>query len=138
VAKRLAARSRAPSGEGGGRAQDEVSLPRVGRRPDLGQVPRRPPDRSGLSLRRASPGEHEQREQRAGERQPRELRHRGHHDVGVAGLYGRKSIAVGTAIAGGPPHRSQRAELPHWAPPLGFGSGVESLFGIGVLDAGGW
>ena len=25
-------------------------------------------------------------------------------------------VAVGTAIAGGPPRRSQRAELPHWAP----------------------
>ena len=28
-------------------------------------------------------------------------------------------VAVGTALAGGPPHRSQRAELPHWAPALG-------------------
>src|SRR5664279_2420006 len=28
-------------------------------------------------------------------------------------------IAVGTALAGGPPHRSQRAELPHWAPTSG-------------------
>ena len=28
-------------------------------------------------------------------------------------------IAVGTAIAGRPPHRSVRAELPHTAPPLG-------------------
>src|SRR5256885_9160191 len=29
------------------------------------------------------------------------------------------SIAVGTALAGGPPRRSQRAELPHWAPASG-------------------
>ena len=27
--------------------------------------------------------------------------------------------AVGTALSGGPPHRSQRAELPHWAPGSG-------------------
>jgi hypothetical protein len=33
-------------------------------------------------------------------------------------------IAVGTALTGGPPHRSQRAELPHWAP--ASGSGVEA------------
>ncbi len=28
-------------------------------------------------------------------------------------------FAVGTPVARGPPHRSQRAELPHWAPTLG-------------------
>ena len=28
-------------------------------------------------------------------------------------------VAVGTALAGGPPHRSQRAGLPHWAPTSG-------------------
>jgi hypothetical protein len=28
-------------------------------------------------------------------------------------------VAVGTALAGGPPRRSQRAGLPHWAPTLG-------------------
>jgi hypothetical protein len=28
-------------------------------------------------------------------------------------------MAVGTALTGGPPHRSQRAGLPHWAPALG-------------------
>src|SRR5260370_4087606 len=28
----------------------------------------------------------------------------------------RMVIAVGTALAGGPPHRSQRALLTHWAP----------------------
>ena len=29
-------------------------------------------------------------------------------------------IAVGTAVAGGPPHKSVREELPHTAPPLGI------------------
>ena len=28
-------------------------------------------------------------------------------------------VAVGTALAGGPPRRSQRAEFPHWAPVMG-------------------
>src|ERR687887_2274442 len=28
-------------------------------------------------------------------------------------------VAVGTALTGGPPHRPQRAELPHWVPALG-------------------
>ncbi len=32
----------------------------------------------------------------------------------------RVAIAVGTALTGGPPRRSQRAELPHWAPALGI------------------
>src|SRR5881628_1969494 len=45
------------------------------------------------------------------------------------------TIAVGTALAGGPPGRSQRALLTHWAPDLG--AGVESLIGPGVRDAGG-
>src|SRR4249919_3735865 len=31
----------------------------------------------------------------------------------------KKIVTVGTALAGGPPHRSQRAELPHWAPTFG-------------------
>src|SRR5213592_4735752 len=44
-------------------------------------------------------------------------------------------IAVGTALAGGPPRRSQRALLTHWAPDLG--SGVEALVGPGVHVAGG-
>ena len=35
-----------------------------------------------------------------------------------------RTVAVGTALAGGPPRRSQRAELPHWAP--ASGAGVES------------
>ena len=46
------------------------------------------------------------------------------------------SIAVGTAVAGGPPRRSQRAELPHWAPALG--SGVEPRVGERMPQAGGW
>src|SRR5262245_15327027 len=33
--------------------------------------------------------------------------------------YSRSPIAVGTALTGGPPRRSQRAGLPHWAPALG-------------------
>src|SRR6266487_107977 len=45
-------------------------------------------------------------------------------------------VAVGTALAGGPPHRSQRAGLPHWAP--ASGSGVEAHLGVGVQDAGRW
>src|SRR5437773_4259832 len=44
-------------------------------------------------------------------------------------------IAVGTALAGGPPRRSQRALLTHWAPDLG--AGVESLVGPGMGDADG-
>ena len=43
------------------------------------------------------------------------------------------SIAVGTAVAGSPPRRSQRARLTHWALPLG--SGVEAHAGPGVQDA---
>ena len=45
-------------------------------------------------------------------------------------------VAVGTALTGGPPHRSQRAELPHWAP--ASGSGSEAHFREGMLHAGGW
>jgi hypothetical protein len=45
-------------------------------------------------------------------------------------------IAVGTALAGGPPHRSQRALLTHWAPPSG--TTVKSLVGPGMSDAGLW
>ena len=45
-------------------------------------------------------------------------------------------VAVGTALAGGPPHRSQRAGLPHWAPALG--SGVEAHVREGMHHAGGW
>ena len=45
-------------------------------------------------------------------------------------------IAVGTALAGGPPHRSQRAELPHWAPTSG--SGGEAPVWDGVPHGGVW
>jgi transposase len=45
-------------------------------------------------------------------------------------------VAVGTAVAGGPPRRSQRAGLPHWA--LALDSGVEASLGPGVRDADGW
>ena len=45
-------------------------------------------------------------------------------------------IAVGTALAGGPPRRSQRALLTHWAP--ASGSGVEPHIREGMLHAGGW
>jgi TPR repeat protein len=30
-----------------------------------------------------------------------------------------EKVAVGTTLPDGPPHRSQRAELPHWAPTSG-------------------
>jgi DNA replication protein DnaC len=45
-------------------------------------------------------------------------------------------IAVGTALADGPPHRSQRAGLPHWAP--ASGSGVEAHAGEGMPGTGRW
>src|ERR1019366_8922201 len=45
------------------------------------------------------------------------------------------SIAVGTALAGGHPRRSQRALLTHWAPALGLG--VEPLAWGGMHHAGG-
>ncbi len=44
-------------------------------------------------------------------------------------------VAVGTALTGGPPHRSQRAELPHWAPASGIGS--KAHFGKRMHDADG-
>ena len=40
------------------------------------------------------------------------------------------TFAVGTALTGGPPHRSQRALLTHWAPTSGHDA--QSLFGIRV------
>ena len=47
-------------------------------------------------------------------------------------------VAVGTALrrvgSGGPPRRSQRALLVHWAP--GLGTSVESLVGPGMCDLG--
>ena len=39
-------------------------------------------------------------------------------DVGIGFTLLRSMVAVGTLIAQRPPHRSQRAELPHWAPTL--------------------
>ena len=41
-----------------------------------------------------------------------------------------RAFAVGTALTGGPPHRSQRALLTHWAPTSGHDA--QSLFGIRV------
>ena len=52
------------------------------------------------------------------------------------GIPTERRVAVGTALTGGPPHRSQRAELPHWAP--ASGSGSEAHFREGMLHAGGW
>ena len=43
---------------------------------------------------------------------------------------GGQPFAVGTALTGGPPHRSQRALLTHWAPTSGHDA--QSLFGIRV------
>src|SRR5437667_7451778 len=45
-------------------------------------------------------------------------------------------VAVGTAIARRPPHRSQRAELPHWAPTLGHDA--EPHVGEWMPHACGW
>src|SRR6266536_976647 len=47
----------------------------------------------------------------------------------------RTVIAVGTALAGGPPHRSQRALLTHWAPALG--TNAKTRVGKGMHHAGG-
>ena len=44
-----------------------------------------------------------------------------------------QAVAVGTALSGRPPHRSQRAELPHWAP--ASGGDAQALFGIGMQDS---
>jgi hypothetical protein len=43
------------------------------------------------------------------------------------------AIPVGTALAGGPPDRSRRAELPHRAPASGPGVGARA--GLGMHDA---
>ena len=50
--------------------------------------------------------------------------------TGQAPTTPRGSFAVGTALTGGPPHRSQRALLTHWAPTSGHDA--QSLFGIRV------
>ena len=52
----------------------------------------------------------------------------------IAELLIAEGFAVGTALAGGPPHRSQRALLTHWAPTLG--TTVEPHVGPGVMIAG--
>jgi len=44
-----------------------------------------------------------------------------------------RTVAVGTGLTAGPPHRSQRAGLPHWAPALGFG--VKPHVRVRVHDA---
>ncbi len=45
-------------------------------------------------------------------------------------------VAVGTALTGRRPHRSQRAELPHWAPASDLG--VKTLLRPWVQYAGLW
>jgi hypothetical protein len=45
----------------------------------------------------------------------------------------RHCVAVGTTLSGSPPHRSQRAELPHWA--LTLGSDAQALIGIRMTDS---
>ncbi len=45
-------------------------------------------------------------------------------------------VAVGMRVASHPPHRSQRAELPHWAPTLG--SDVHAQVRIWMANAGSW
>ena len=49
---------------------------------------------------------------------------------------GQITIAVGTALTGGPPHRSQRALLTHWAPTSGHDA--QSLFGVRVQNTNRW
>ena len=46
---------------------------------------------------------------------------------------GDRAVAVGTILSDRPPHRSQRAELPHWA--LTSGNNAQSLFGIRVYNS---
>ena len=48
----------------------------------------------------------------------------------------RETIAVGTALSGGPPHRSPRALLTLWAPALG--ASVEARVWEGVHDTDLW
>src|SRR5262249_48621626 len=50
------------------------------------------------------------------------------------GHIGARLIAVGTALAGGPPRRSQRALLTHWAP--ASGTNAEAHVGEGMHHAG--
>src|SRR6185312_2279084 len=50
-------------------------------------------------------------------------------------LYRFHLIAVGTPLAGGPPRRSQRALLTHWAPALGVSA--KAHIGKGMHNTGG-
>src|SRR5262245_33327597 len=52
----------------------------------------------------------------------------------MRGVPVRRLVAVGTAVASGPPRRSQRALLTHWAP--ASGAGVEPHARPGVHDPG--
>ena len=45
-------------------------------------------------------------------------------------------VAVGMRVASHPPHRSQRAELPHWAPTSG--SDVHAQVRVWMTNAGPW
>src|SRR6478752_3803054 len=51
------------------------------------------------------------------------------------GVVGARLIAVGAARAGGPPHRSQRALLTHWA--LALGPNAKTHIGKGMHHTGG-
>src|SRR5216683_2133199 len=54
----------------------------------------------------------------------------------LAAVPRRHLIAVGTALTGSPPHRSQRALLTHWAPALG--TNAKTYVGKGMHHVGGW
>ena len=67
----------------------------------------------------------------------RDLHRQGHAIRDIARITGhsrntiRKALrgeegAAGTGLAAGPPHRSQRAALPHWAPTSGGGERPEA------------
>ena len=56
------------------------------------------------------------------------------HPHGPYKITGPIHVAVGTALAGRPPRRSQRAELPHWAPTSGVDA--QTLFGIRIPASG--
>ena len=51
-------------------------------------------------------------------------------------LFSAEAFAVGTALTGDPPHRSQRALLTHWAPTSGHDA--QSLFGVRVQNTNRW
>ena len=57
-----------------------------------------------------------------------------YRDARLVVLELKRTVAVGTALAGGPPHRSQRAELPHWAPASGPGSKAHFRVGMHYSD----